>query len=228
VSTSDAVARLIQELKDTGLADMPGKLLYSGVATLAPGKLYVLGWNPGGDPNAESDSSARHLTELAGKSPTWNEYIDGVWHLGGRVYAPGAAPMQRRVRYLLTGIGLPVQTVCASNVVFVRSRASSNLDNSIELARRCWPVHDFILGHVRPKGILSIGGAPVFEFIRSRGGLLSGLEEFPSGHGTWECLAARVQLGNLSMPIVSVPHLARYAIDHHPDVVRWVRGKLDL
>ncbi len=221
MSGSSVVDGLIQKLNDTGLADMPGKALYSGVGTLCPGLLYVLGWNPGGDPNSESDSSARHLTALARKSSNWNEYIDGVWRPGGRVYPPGAAPMQRRVRYLLAGIGLPV-------VIFVRSPVSSALVKPGQLAKLCWPVHQFLLGLVRPKAILSIGGEPVFSFIRNRSRLLSGQGEFPSGHGTWGCLAARVQLEDQNMAIVSVPHLARYAIDHHPDVVDWVRVKLEL
>jgi hypothetical protein len=228
MSTSDVVSGLIRELKETGLADMPGRLLYSGLGTLAPGKLYVLGYNPGGDPDAESDSSADHLAKLDGKSLDWNEYIDGVWRPGGRVCAPGDAPMQRRVCHLLTGIGLRVRTVCASNVIFVRSRASSGLDNQAQLAERCWSVHQFILEHIRPEGILSIGGAPVFDFVCSRGRPLSAPEQFQAGHVTWACLAARVQLGAQNMAIVSVPHLARYAIDRHPEVVRWVCTMLEL
>ncbi|MGD0190453.1 MAG: hypothetical protein ABSD74_06915 [Rhizomicrobium sp.] len=228
MSTSDVVAGLMQKLKDTGLADLPGKLLYSGVATVSPGNLYVLGWNPGGDPDAENNSTADHLTELADKSPDWNEYTDGVWRPRGRICDPGEAPMQKRVRHLLTGIGLPIRSVCASNVVFVRSRISSDLDNPADLARRCWPVHEFILKHVHPNVILSIGGEPVLNFIRNRGRLVSDQEEFPSGHGTWRCLSVHVQLGNQRMAIISVPHLARYAIDHHPDVVRWVCSKLEL
>jgi hypothetical protein len=35
-------------------------------------------------------------------------------------------------------------------------------------------------------------------------------------------------VGTQRMALVSVPHLARYAIDHHPDVVRWTRVKLGL
>ena len=226
MNTSDTMSELVKKLKDTGLAEMAGSLLYSGLATLGPGKLYVLGYNPGGDPAAESDSPAVHLAKLVEKSLGWNEYIDGVWRPGGRVCAPGDATMQRRVRHLLMGIGVPVRTVCASNLIFVRSRAANDLGSRAQLAERCWPVHQFILEHVRPAGILSIGGTPVFNFIRSRGQLISGPEQFPSGHGIWECLAGQIQLETQKIALVSVPHLARYAIDHHPGVVRWTRSKL--
>lgn len=228
MTNSNVVSGLIQSLKETGLADMPGRLLYSGLGTLSPGRLYLLGHNPGGDPDTESDSPAAHLAKLVGKSPDWNEYIDGVWKPGGRVCAPGDAPMQKRVCHLLTGIGVPVRTICASNVIFVRSRVSSHLDNQAQLAERCWCVHQFILERVRPAGILSIGGRPVFEFIRNRGRLLSRPEKFQAGHGAWVCLAAQIQIGNRSMAIVSVPHLARYAIDRYPEAVHWVRVKLGL
>ena len=228
MSTSELEIRLIQKLKDTGLADFPGKLLYSGIGTLSPGKLYILGWNPGGDSNTENSSAVDDLIALAKKSPDWNEYIDGVWRPGGRVCAPGDAPMQRRVRHLLAGIGLPVRSVCASNMVFVRSRASADLEGPIDLAERCWPVHKSILEYVCPAGILSIGGNPVFDFIVNHGHLQSGPESFPSGHGNWNCLAGQILLGTRTIRIVSVPHLARYAIDHHPDVVQWVSSKLGL
>lgn len=143
MDASDLVSGLIEKLEATGLADMPGKLLYSGIGTLCPGKIYVLGWNPGGDPSTESDSTKNQLIKLAREPSYWNEYIDGVWRPAGRICAPGDAPMQRRVQHLLTNIGLSVRSVCASNVIFVRSRVSSSLNNQAELAERraCPSIH---------------------------------------------------------------------------------------
>jgi len=57
----DTVSDLIRILEQTNLADRPGRLLYSGLGTLCPGRLYMLGDNPGGDPDAESDSPRTHL-----------------------------------------------------------------------------------------------------------------------------------------------------------------------
>ena len=139
----DTVSDLIRILEQTNLADRPGRLLYSGLGTLCPGRLYMLGDNPGGDPDAESDSPRTHLEALVRRSPDWNEYISGVWKPRGRVCAAGEAGMQRRVRDLLTNLGLPTQTVCASNLIFVRSQVSDGLGNRLErahLARQCWPV----------------------------------------------------------------------------------------
>jgi hypothetical protein len=212
MKNSDVVSALTQKLRDTGLADMSGALLYSSIATLAPGKLYVLGYNPGGDPLAETDNTAIQLAKHAKKRPDWNEYIDGDWKPGGRLCAVGGAPMQKRVRHLITALGSSVQEVCASNLIFVRSRVPGHLTNQARLAQSCCPVHQFILNHVRPAAILSIGGGPVFEFICQQGRLISGPERFKAGHGNWGCLAGRVELGDQEIALVSVPHLARYAI----------------
>jgi hypothetical protein len=227
MSTSDILSGLFQKLEETGLADFPGKLLYSGIGTLCSGPLYVLGYNPGGDPNIENDSTKDDLRKLAEKCPNWNEYIDAIWGAHRRRWGPGDAPMQRRLCSLLRGIGLCVRTVCASNLIFVRSRRASSLKNRAQLAEDCWSVHQFILKQVRPKGMLSIGD-DAFKFILRRGTPLSATQHFQSGHASWRCRAARVQLGTQSMAIVSVPHLAIYAIDHHPKVIDWVRTKLGL
>jgi len=227
----DTVSDLIRILEQTNLADRPGRLLYSGLGTLCPGRLYMLGDNPGGDPDAESDSPRTHLEALVRRSPDWNEYISGVWKPRGRVCAAGEAGMQRRVRDLLTNLGLPTQTVCASNLIFVRSQVSDGLGNRLErahLARQCWPVHQFILDKVRPTAILSIGKS-AFEFISKQGILLSQPESVPAGKGNLMCRAARVRLGTSNITMISVPHLGdriRYDIAAHPKVISWVRDKL--
>jgi hypothetical protein len=76
---------LLHSLDATGLGDRPGKVLYSGLETLKPGKLLVLGFNPGGDPTAETASARSHLDNAATRQPDWNEYLDASWRPGGRL-----------------------------------------------------------------------------------------------------------------------------------------------
>jgi hypothetical protein len=228
MASLDVVDELIQKLKATGLADRPGKLLYSGIGTLCVGKVYLLGFNPGGDPDIENASSAADLANRAAQPSDWNEYIDGRWAPRGHVRRQGTAPMQRRVVHLLEQLGLPTRSVCASNLIFARSRDSSELSDKAQLAEQCWPVHQFIIDHVCPQGIISIGGTPVFDFICKHAEFSSTLEQFQAGHGDWKCAAAQVRLGSRNLALVSVPNLARYAIDRHPGVVRWVGTKLGL
>jgi hypothetical protein len=171
MSNTDAASGLIRKLEQTGLADRPGRLLYSGVGTLCPGQLYMMGDNPGCDPEAEGDSPREHLEALLNKPSDWNEYVSGLWKPRGLAYSPGEAGMQKRVRGLLACLGLPVETVCASNLIFVRSQVVDGLGNREEqtlLAQQCWPVHEYMLELVRPKAILSIGKG-AFEFIIKQG-----------------------------------------------------------
>jgi hypothetical protein len=217
---------LILKLDETGISDLPGGFLYSGIATLTPGKVYMLGYNPGGDDKAETNSPKAHLQGLMRRAPDWNEYMDGVWYPGRRRCPAGRAPLQTRVQALLEGIGLPTRSVCASNLIFVRSRDQAGLAQASQLAEKCWAVHRFLLEQVQPQAILSIGGGKVFDFIASHGRLLSPVEQYASGHGNWKCQATRVAIGNRTYNLISLPHLSRYAVNQYPNVILWVRTKL--
>jgi|SRR6185312_1696333 len=223
---SDDVLRLLDALRKSGVANRPGKVLYSGLETLKPAKLMLLGYNPGGDPTNETDTAEHHLSNSINQGPDWNEYIDAVWSPGGRKYAPGRAPMQRRVAQLLSGIGLATRSVCASNLIFVRSRSADSLDKAREsLVLRCWPVHEIILEIVQPQCIIALGGE-VSNFVCSKGIPIAGPDRFPSGHGVWECSHSTIKLLGRRTSVVTLPHLSRYAVDHHPEVIAWVRRKI--
>lgn len=213
---------LIAELKATGLADKPGKLLYSGLRTLSPGETYLLGYNPGGDPEFEANSILSHLCRDDAES---NEYLDGRWRRRGRLCDAGAAPMQRRVCHMLKGLGWDARSACASNVIFVRSEDIGSLNTPQELARRCWPVHRLILKQVGPKCIIVLGD-DAFKFIRDQGRAITEVNTYPAGHGDWKCRHTRILLDERQLEIISVPHLSYYAIDRHADVYAWIRGKL--
>jgi hypothetical protein len=221
-------ATIMRRLRESGLGVRSGKLLYSDLATLSPGELYVLGYNPGGDPKAEPISVAEEHANLAGRPKGWNEYLHGVWLRDGREQLAGSMPMQKRTCYLLRSLGLDVRSVCASNLIFVRSKDINTLRDRKKLAEECWPIHQLIFDIVRPKAILCIGGNEASKFLHSRANKLSNIEPFPSGHGDWKCSATTGQIGSSRMSIVRIPHLSRYAIDRYPEVVHWVRKKLGL
>lgn len=216
---------MMEILEETGLADRPGKLLYSCLGTLRPGRLYLLGYNPGGDPRAETGTVRSHLASLGDTHPNWNEYLDACWRPGGRVYPPGVAPMQQRVQYTLAGLGHDVRAVCASNLVFVRSTGLDTLSERKLLAERCWRLHECIIDTVQPSCIIALGN-DVLDFIVTKSVPRSAPESFPSGHGKWACRVINVVLQERDTVIITLPHLSRYAIDHHPDVVEWMHDKL--
>jgi hypothetical protein len=224
--TDHILSALSHALDATGLGDFPGKVLYSGLETLKPGKLLVLGLNPGGDPAAETASARSHLASAATRGPGWNEYLDVSWRPGGRLYPPGQAPMQRRVSCLLEGLGFNVRSVCASNLIFVRSTGVDTLQSWKDLGRLCWPVHKAILEVVRPECIVSLGD-DVLDFIAAQSGQARQVESYPSGHGAWNCKHSRVDLLGRETSIISLPHPGRYAIDHHPEVISWMRSQIE-
>ena len=218
-------ARLQEQVSETGLASRPGKLLYSGPQTLRPGVLYLLGYNPGGDPEAENASVRSQLDAWGQRQGSWNEFLDECWRPRGKLHPPGEAPLQRRVIFMLRGLGYDVRTVCAANLIFVRSVDAESLEDGDELAEKCWRVHELILNVVRPSCIVAFGGE-VSSFILSKAQMTGSGGAYPSGHGNWGCSYFRMVLQGRDTGLISLPHLSRYAIDRHPDVVEWMRGRI--
>ena len=130
--------------------------------------------------------------------------------------------MQRRVRVMLVRLGLDPRSVCAANLIFVRSRDAASSEFH-RLAPVCWPVHLEILRIVQPKLIISLGtsGLSPYGFLWDQLRPLSE-QEVPSGHGDWTCRAFTAG----GYTVAGIPHLGRYAIDRNPAVTGWLRGLL--
>jgi hypothetical protein len=194
-----------------------GEILYSGAHTIRRGPIYLLGLNPGGDPNAHRKTILYHLENLPSKVE--NHYLDQSW--GGAL--AGTRPLQRRVQWLARSLGQDLRNVCASNLIFVRSVDARSCGYP-RLAQVCWPVHHAILAAVEPRLVIAFGNSGVspYGFLRSVFRLSSAEESFPSGHGDWRCLAFR----SAGMRIAGLPHLSRYAVDRHPAVAEWLGGLL--
>ena len=201
-----------------------GNILYSSAETLRPGPVYLLGLNPGGNPD-----DPRHREQTIGStldvlhSKRENEYLDVSWRERGVRRPAGQAKLQRRVRRLAEMMGLNLQTVCSANLLFARSTTAENSDYS-ELAPICWPVHELILGLVQPRLIVVFGNSGIspYSYLVSR--FEPAREEtFPSGHGSWCCRSFNVG----GMRVAGLPHLSRYAVDLHPPVGEWLRTLLE-
>ncbi len=201
-----------------------GNLLYSGIETLRPGSVYLLGLNPGGDPSdhiLRQQTVGSTLAELPTKHE--NEFLDVSWREKGVRRAAGEAQLQRRVRTMLERLGLEPRTVCAANLIFVRSRGAETSDFH-RLAPVCWPVHEAILQIVRPRLIISLGTGAVspYGFLRDLWRTAREQEQ-PSGHGDWLCRAFSTE----EYIVAGVPHLGRYAIDRKLAATTWLRAMLE-
>lgn len=194
------------------LLHLSGRILYSSHETLKPGKIYLLGHNPGGDPVEQAAFTiGRDLDELP--SRTTNAYEDERWRGG---YPKGGKPLQKRVCWMLDQLGEKPAEVAASNFLFNRSR-DSGTSKFREHVDRYWTVHEKILDIVKPRLILTFSG-PGYAFLRRK---LTGGPEVGclAGHGNWKCHKFQVSSG---MWVANVPHLSRYDITGKNSVIDWM------
>ena len=141
------------------IAQRSGKVFYSGRAAFSGDRpLYILGYNPGGNPlapaNAEETVAAHTQKVLRDPQPNWSAYRNESWE-GGQA---GRRPLQRRMRALLEQLQVDPGAVPASNIIFVRSRgADDSAQESKELQERCWPFHQAVIAQLRVQVILCLG-----------------------------------------------------------------------
>ena len=140
-----------------GLLSKSGKVFYSGRAAFeAQAPLYVLGLNPGGDPEELKDETVEHHTMavLGTYAADWSAYRDESW----KEADPGTSGMQPRVLHMITTLGLNPGLVPCSNLVFVRSRRERYLKEEMALLLdQCWPFHSLAIEQLRPRVILCFG-----------------------------------------------------------------------
>ena len=201
--------------------DLPGSILYGGHETLRRGDIYLMGFNPGG---TGGDTLGVNIDAMFEKSG--NAYLDESWGDGSRIWPVGEAPLQKRVRWVLETLGVDPRSVCATNLIFVKSRDAKGVEYKI--AGTCWPVHEAMLGIVKPKLIVAFGNSKVspYEYLWSRFG--SGAQDsIPSGHGNWTVRGFKANLPDGSSPyVVGLPHLSRYKPDGKPEVATWLQRQL--
>ena len=202
-----------------GICDRSGAILYSSHTTLKPGDVYLLGFNPGG----EGGSPLRECINGMLHSDV-NAYLDESWENRNGVWAPGEAPLQKRVSWLLERVIGNPREVCATNLIFVRSRLAANI--SYELVQQCWPVHEAILRIVQPKLIVAFGNSAKspYSYLRSIFG--GSGKEFPSGHGNWALKGFESTLNGRDIYVAGLPHLSRYSPIGKNHLVKWLREKI--
>lgn len=134
-----------------------GKVFYSGRAAFSSAHpLYLLGLNPGGDPEVQAtETIERHTMDVLERLPAdWSAYRDEAWN----GTPAGKATMQRRVLHLFDGLGLSPGAVPSSNLVFQRSRREADLAAQFKaLADVCWPLHASVVRRLRPRAIVCFG-----------------------------------------------------------------------
>ena len=138
----------------------PGEVFYSGATSFAsPSPLYLLGFNPGGDPTKDALDRFTIGADLeAARGPDrqdWSAFEDD-W----RVFGPGAVAFQRRVRHLIEKCGIATpRAFPASNAIFVRSSRVATLGptRAESLLRHCWAVHGRVISELDVHVVVCLG-----------------------------------------------------------------------
>jgi hypothetical protein len=212
------VATVVQEAYKSlsAILDESGTILYSSCETLKPGKYYFLGLNPGG-PEEGTKTIRQSLDELG--TSRVNAYLDQSWCSDPD--CKGCRPLQKSFKFLFDGLEIDPRAVCASNLIFKRS-ADERGAGYPELAKPCWIVHEAILRVVQPHAIITFGDE-TFRFVAKQLGGGS-VQYFDSGHGNWACQS----LTKKGVPtLIGLPHLSRYALYMHREVVEKIRSILE-
>ena len=189
-----------------------GATLYSQPFSLAPGDVYILGTNPGGN-DIGKDTLKTALTRLEQGTDAGNDYIDAAdWD------THQSKQLQSTVKALLH-LFAPgrERNVCAANLIFVRS---GTLDRLIEpfwqLVDACWPAHEVLLDIVRPKTIVAYGNGDysAYCYMLHRCKATVVRRENPEKSG---CGATMLKAFSYAAPwgevrVVGLPHPSRYRL----------------
>ena len=199
----------------TELHTRSGKVFYSGSAAFsAPNDLYILGLNPGGDPDAQAEETVlSHTRAVLHTLPEcWSAYRDESW--GGAV--PGTWKMQPRVLHMFQSLRLNPDSVPCSNLVFARSKDEASLKKELpQLVPACWPFHQGVIEYLRPKVVLCFGQTTGDEVCRRLGAhqLISTFVE--SNARRWKSSTYKAPSG------------LRVVVATHPSRVKWQEPATD-
>lgn len=191
-----------------------GATLYSQPFSLARGNVFIMGTNPGGTDEGKS-SIAAVLARLEQGEDAGNDYLDDqTWD------TPQSLRLQKTVRALLHLLAPGRErSVCAANLVLVRSRTVEDLNARTEgfwtLADACWPGHEVILDVVRPKLIVAYGNGPesAYEYLLHRFRQTAAPERDEcAGWGSTKLKAFNYAAHWGDVRVVGLPHPSRYGL----------------
>ena len=197
------------------IAEMDGRVLYSSIETLCPGRFYLLGMNPSDGPDRY-----HHIGESLRDIPNhhWNTYIDDDWGRGS-----GKHHMQKRVCFMLRTLGLEPREVFATNLVFVRSRRWTPAQ--ARFIPECLRVHRMFLGIVQPHTVVTFG-KPAFDALIKIGhhGAIKPFDTgCANGSANFSCYMADSDIWGHPIRVVCLPHFSKFKIDAQPLTIGWLR-----
>ena len=242
----NTLERIASKIKEIGIADEPGSVLYSGNETICKGDFYFMGANPGGHSDQFSDGiEDTVINQLSRKyvPSSFNEYFDAKWQKSkGKPTAAGQALLQKRIKFLFQNLGLNLRKTLSTNSVFVRSATLEkfHLDWN-QAANKCWEIHEILLEQVKPK-IIIVFGDEARAFLEKRMSIKDQDVFGVQSQNEIKYFYYRkgfISIKNELRPLIllSTPHLSRYKIDakgmDYGDkfdtrpAIEWLKEKID-
>lgn len=142
------IKEIIKEKEGDNILKKSGSVFYSGYATiLEPNGVYLLGINPGGDPDT-SPSIEESFCSFLNENPFFNAYRDqNDW---------GNTNFQKNINDLFIRLHLGLRETCASNLVFERTPNSDKINS--KKIKSYINIHDYIINDMlNPSIIITIG-----------------------------------------------------------------------
>jgi len=201
-----------------------GNIVFSGSESIRKGRLFTLGLNPGGEVNIPI---RKVLSELLFKNR--NAYLDESWgNRKNQHYKMGQHPLQKNYIGFIKALGFDPRSVFSSNLIFTRSRNQEGA-NYPSHADICWPAHKEFIRIVDPDHILVFGNSKIspYQYIKNKYSLEQN-DWKDSGHGSWSCYFCSGEIEGRKRSLIGVPHLSRYYITYHEDVIDWIKSKISI
>ncbi len=240
------VVTLLSEVREVlgPYSDRSGSVFYTGRQALKEGNFYLMGLNPGGDPDGPGTEVRlrESLNQWEEAKGNWSAYIHENWTkvIGNE----GRSQHQKNVRYLCDEV-LKESTanVFSANAVFLRSLDGTKLEMSKELLTRCWKLHVLFLRRVKPRVLICLGNGrgSSFDLVRKWAEINSDVSVKPCGFRgkdrtfvRWTDAPSSIKLVGDDRPlrILGVPHPSRYwysSLNEFEKLIRsLVRETMDL
>lgn len=137
-----------------------GSVFYTGYGTLLnPNGVYLLGINPGGNPEEITESVAKNLHDFQYRNPYFNAYLDEDW---------GDNDFQAGVKDACAKLGLSLREICGGNFIFERTRSEKDIRNKGTKINAYTYFHDYVINNIINPSAIIVFGSTLYDELKEK------------------------------------------------------------